>query len=330
MKPRLDPLDIIVAIGMFATIVGGLFLVFASYANYGGGLTSSAASDGPFTTMRVMQGLQTGMGENIVELAKVDLVFQSPMDRVTKSLTSVTGSLQAISQRPGIPETVQARFEQAKAGHDARIQYLMGKSIVTLTGQGMRAGVLSAQNLHNNPFNQRIINTARGYGALGEGRFNNSQAILGQWISEESRSRQRSHAYLQERTGQFIVQKASMEHAYQTAKSDLQSQLHALTAAATRTQSGEVFMAALQPSDRSSPASLSVGMAQGKLQISPSSFWNDIPIGIPIAFLILLPALLIMGLTIPRNSLEKPVNMERILELTMELMPRTPIRTHHG
>jgi hypothetical protein len=327
MKPRMDPLDVIVAVGMFATMVGGLFLVLASY---GGVPSFSPRIDTPLTGSRVVEGLQTAMGENIVEMAKVDHEFQSAMDRVTQSLNSSTGSLQAFYQRPGISETVQARFEQAKADYDAQLQYLMGKSIVTLTGLGIRAGVLSAQNLQN-PINQRIINTAKGYGALGEGRFNNSQALLGQWISEESQSRQRYNAHLQERTGQAIVQKASMEHAYRTATSGLQNQLHALTAAATRAEIGEVLMAALQPSEQSSPLLLSPVRSHGGIQVSPSSFWNDIPIVIPIAFLILLPAILIMGLTFPRASLEKPVNMERILELTMELMPRTtPMRTHHG
>jgi hypothetical protein len=283
----------------------------------------------PLTASRVVEGLQTAMGESIVEMAKVDHEFQPGIDRVTRGLNVSTGSLQAFYESPEIPETVQARFEQAQAGFDAQLQYLMGTSIVTLTGQGIRAGVLSAQELHN-PINQRIINTAKGYGALGEGRFNKSQAVLGQWISEESHSRQRYHAFLQERVGQAIVQKASMEHAYRTATSGLQNQLHALTAAATRAEISEGLMAALQPSEQSFPLPLSAGIPHGGIQVSPSSFWNDIPIVIPIAYLILLPAILIMGLTLPRASLEKPVNMERILELTMELMPRTSMRAHHG
>lgn len=326
MKPRLDTIDVIVAVGMFATMVGGLFLVLVSY---GGVPSSPPRIDTPLTASRVMEGLQTAMGESIVEIANVDHEFQPAMDRVTQRLDSSIGSLQVFSQRPGIPESVQARFEQAKAGYNAQLQYLMGKSIVTLTGQGIRAGVLSAQDLHN-PINQRIINTAKGYGALGESRFHNSQAVLGQWISEESQARQRYHAFLQERTGQAIVQKASMEHAYQTATTGLQNQLHALTAAATRAEIGDVLMVARQPSAQSSPLPLSAGISHGGIQVSLSSFWNDIPMGIPIAFLILLPAILIMGLALPRASLERPVNMERILELTMELMPRTPMRSHHG
>lgn len=326
MKPRMDPLDVIVAVGMFATMVGGLLLVLASY----GGVPSFPPKiDAPLTASRVMEGLQTAMGESIVEMAKVDHEIQPAMDRVTQSLNASTGALQAFYQRPGIPETVQARFEQAQAGIDGQLQYLMGTSIVRLTGQGIRAGILSAQDL-GHPINQRIIDTAKRYGALGEDRFKNSQPVLGQWISEESQSRQRYHAFLQERTGQAIVQKASMEHAYRTATSGLQTQLHALTAAATRAEIDGVRMAALQPSGQSSSLPFGGGISHGGIHVSPSSFWNDIPMVIPIAFLILLPAILIMGLALPRASLEKPVNMERILELTMELMPRPSMRAHHG
>lgn len=326
MKPRMDSLDVIVAVGMFATMVGGLLLVLASY----GGVPSFPPKiDAPLTASRVMEGLQTAMGENILEMAKVNHEVQPAMERVTQSLNASTAALQAFYQRPGIAETVQARFEQAQAGFEGQLQYLMGTSIVTLTGQGIRAGVLSAQDL-GHPINQRIIDTAKRYGALGEDRFKNRQAVLGQWISEESQSRQRYHAHLQERTGQAIVQMASMEHAYRTATSDLQKQFHALTAAAIRAETGQGLMATLQPSTQSPPLPLSAGMTSKGIHVSPSSFWNDIPLVIPIAFLILLPAFLIMGLTLPRASLEKPVNMERILELTMELMPRPSMRAHHG
>jgi hypothetical protein len=329
MKPRVEPLDVIVAVGMFATIVGGLFLVVASYGSWG--VPPPSKADNPITAVSVMRSLQTGMGEGIVEVAKLDNAFKNSTDRVTASLTHTSRNLDAFNKKAPIPEIVQSRFAQAKAEHEGQLQYLMGKSIVTLTGQGVRAGVLTVNTL-DGPVNDRIIETAQRYGALGQGRFNGeSQGLIGRWITEESQSRQRFHAHLQERMGEAIVQKASMEQAYGMTNSDLQIQLHALTAAANRLETPGVRLAQLPQSEQDFPRSLGTPTPDARIQVSFSGLWSDMSsIAYGIAFLILLPGILIWSLTLPRASLEKPVNMERILELTIELMPRTSMRAHHG
>ncbi|MEO8325190.1 MAG: hypothetical protein ABI618_05025, partial [Nitrospirota bacterium] len=76
--------------------------------------------------------------------------------------------------------------------------------------------------------------------------------------------------------------------------------------------------------------SLGAPTSAAGVQVSFSWLWKDRAfITYGIAFLILLPALLIWTLTFPRASLENPVNMDRILELTMELMPRTPVKARY-
>jgi len=327
MKPRVDALDVIVAVGMFATIVGGLFLVAASYGSWG--LTPPSNADTPMTAMSVMGSLQTSMGEGIVERGKMDYAFNTATDRVTATLIHTSRNLGAFNRKAPIVEVVQTRFAQAKAEHEGQLQYLMGKSIVTLTGQGVRAGVLTANTL-NGPVNDRIIKTAQRYGTLGHNRFNGqSQALLGQWISEESQSRQRLHALLQERMGQVLVQKASMEHAYGATNSGLQIQLAALTSAAIRSEPPGVGLAQLPQSEQAFQQALVTPTPAAGVQVSFSGLWNDMSaIAYGIAFLVLLPGILFWSLTLPRASLEKPVNMERILELTMELMSRTPMKAY--
>ncbi|MDR4485366.1 MAG: hypothetical protein R3B95_19565 [Nitrospirales bacterium] len=329
MKPRMDPLDVIVAVGMFATMVGGLFLVVASYGSWG--VPTPRKTDNPMTAMSVMRSLQTSMGEGIVEVAKLNYGFSNSIDRVTASQAHAFRNLDALNKMPPIPEVVQSRFAQAQAEREGRLQYLMGKSIVTLTGQGVRSGVLTANTL-NGPVNDRIIKTAAKYGALGQERGNGqNQAVLGQWISQESSSRQRLHALLQGRMGEAIVQKASIEHAYGETKAGLQNQLQALTAAAIRSEVPGMRLAQLPQSEQGMQGSIGPQTSAAGTQVSFSELWSSdrafMTYGI--AFLILLPGLLIWSLTFPRVPLEKPVNMDRILELTMELMPRRPVKIHH-
>jgi hypothetical protein len=328
MKPRVDPLDVIVAVGMFATIVGGLFLVVASYGSWG--VPPPSKADNPITAMSVMRSLQTSMGEGIVEVAKLNYGFSNSIDRVTASQTHASRNLDALNKKPPISEVVQSRFVQAKAEHEGRLQYLMGKSIVTLTGQGVRSGVLTANTL-NGPVNDRIIKTAAKYGALGQERFKGEgQALLGRWISQESQSRQRLHTLLQERMGEAIVQKTSMEHAYGTKNSALQTQLQALTVAAIRSETPGMRLAQLPQSEQDIQGSFGTQTSAAGVQVSFSELWSDRAfMTYGIAFLILLPGILIWSLTFPRVPLERPVNMDRILELTMELMPRRPVKIHH-
>jgi hypothetical protein len=62
MKPRLDSLDVVVAIGMFATIIGGVILVIASYGVLGAGIPATHSPE-PMTITSVMNSLQRAMDE---------------------------------------------------------------------------------------------------------------------------------------------------------------------------------------------------------------------------------------------------------------------------
>jgi hypothetical protein len=281
--------------------------------------------------MSVMRSLQTAMGEGIVEVAKLDYAFNNSTDRVTGSLTHAFRNHDAFNKKAPIPEVVLSRFAQAKAEHEGQLQYLMGKSIVTLTGQGVRTGVLTANTL-DGPINDRIIKTAQKYGALGQERFNGqSQALMGRWIIEESQSRQRLHMLNQEGIGRAIVQEASMEQAYGATNFDLKIQLNALTAAAIRSETSGVRLAQLTQSEQAIQPSLRTPTQAASVQFSFSGLWSNLSLfAYGIAFLIVLPGIMIWSLTLPRASLEKPVNMDRILELTMELMYLAPMKARHG
>lgn len=325
MKPRVDPLDVIVAIGMFATIIGGLFFVVASYGVVG--VAPADRIDNPITPRSVMASLQTAMGESIVEMAKLDHAVKKSLDRVTPSLTHYAGAVEAFNQKAPIGHVVHARFEQAKAEHEGQIQYLMGQSIVTLTGQGVRAGVLTPNTI-TSPINDRIIATAKRYGGLTYERFNGqSQALMGQWISEESQSRQRLGAHLQERMGEAIVQKALIDHTYTTTESALGTELHALAAAVTRMEATQILLAQLEEAQNAFRRTGVALSPSEPIQASLSAAWRELPVGLPLALLVILPAILIASLALPRTSLEERINMDRILELTVQLMHRQPVKS---
>jgi hypothetical protein len=325
MKPRLDSLDIVVAIGMFATIIGGVVLVIASYGVLGAGMPDSTVLK-PLTIPTVMNALQKSMDETRAEASRMSHQFNLSMDRVTKHLSALSGKYEHLVQQPSIAETVQARFEQTKAEHNGQIQYLTGTIIVTLTGQGIRSGALTVNTLYGS-VNDRIIRTAQKYAALGQGRFNGeSQAILGRWIVDESQARHRLHAQIQEEMGQAIVQKASMERANLLEKAQLQDQLRTLVAAAVRTEATQTLLAQLQQAEKVFQGTAGTAAAAKPIMASSSFIWKELPVGLPLALMILLPALLMWALTFPRASSEKTVNITRLLELAGEISGRSPMK----
>jgi hypothetical protein len=86
-------------------------------------------------------------------------------------------------------------------------------------------------------------------------------------------------------------------------------------------------LAQLSQSEQGIRPSLGATPSAAGVQISFSGLWSERAfITYGIAFLVLLPGVLIWSLTFPRASVERTVNMDRILELTMELMPRTPVK----
>ena len=132
-------------------------------------------------------------------------------------------------------EQIEARAAKIEAEHTARVQYVMGRSIVMLTKQGMRAGALSADNLSNS-VNDRLIKNAQERGRKMDSAFaKNWQSRLGQWIVAGAKLERRYASHVQERIGHATVTLASIQHAYQTKRAGLQTQFKALIAAAART-----------------------------------------------------------------------------------------------
>ena len=299
MKRKFEFVDIIVSIGMVATLLGAYAFFQASV---GGAVTVPTAANymtNPPMNALVQAKLQPAMGQAIVDQATLERQFTAD---ITRGASNLASAIRAAERQPrGGLDQIEARAAQIEAEHTARVQYVMGRSIVMLTKQGMRAGALSSDNLSNS-VNDRLIKKAQERGRKMDIAFaKNWQSRLGQWIVARAKLKHRYAGHVQERIGQATVELATTQHAYQTKRAGLQPQFKALTAAAGRTAEQPNFFARLPKADPNWQWALSIpNMPQVKVVEARTA--SEIPFTYLMAASMGLVTMFFFGLTLPREG----------------------------
>ncbi|MGQ0812605.1 MAG: hypothetical protein ACT4OO_15465 [Nitrospiraceae bacterium] len=183
--------DLITLVAMMGTVLGVflcLLFLFAPTtlgANLPDAVVSSLAdSEGS------LRWAQPMLGQVIVEDALLKQQYGSQMRDAVKTLNRP--GLTAHRIKDGyLPAPAMAYTAIIEADHAVRVQWVMGRMIVTLTGQGVRAGVVTADKSANEA-NRRIIAVARETGAKLDGAFKAEwQARLGMAIVTETLAQER-------------------------------------------------------------------------------------------------------------------------------------------
>lgn len=151
------PPSFITLVGIAATIVGIVLCLFFLFAPATFGThVPDAVVNSPVDMQISMRWLQPLLGQAIVE------------DTLIKQQYGIK-----------IGEAVKASNHMANADHAARVQWVMGRLIVDLTGHRVQAGVLTADRFTNEG-NQRIIAVAQQAGAQLDDAFRTTwQAGIG-------------------------------------------------------------------------------------------------------------------------------------------------------
>ena len=141
MKRRFELIDLIVAVGVFATLIGAAVLFMAST----GTLSAAMPETTPVSVSGdiAMQFIQPVLGQTLVEdyvlkrtapreiFAAAAALNRAAMDiRMLKTLGS--GSLDRF-----VGDATKARTD-----HEARVQFMLGKHIVNFTSRGIGSGGL--------------------------------------------------------------------------------------------------------------------------------------------------------------------------------------------
>ncbi len=242
MTRRIEPIDLMVAVGVFATVIGGYFLFMAANGTIETGrpqvatIEQMTAEIGP---MAAMEWVQPALGQALVQNYLVDQAMMTDVEAAAKELNRVSLMAQHMEDVAGSSvDDLSGRMMELDADHAARVQYILGRSIVAFTERGVRTGLLSPV-LVDGPYNQRIIALTQARGEQMNAIYHESrQPMLGRMIiaiAQAAHDTVRVGERVQDRLGRAIVRMASLQEEGQ-AKAEAQTQLALLIVGSIHTE----------------------------------------------------------------------------------------------
>ena len=236
MKRRLEPVDLAVAVGVFATVLAAQFMWTAAGGGIGGPTLAGVGEEQASGIMSAMQWLQPALGRSIVEenvlrrTAAVDT--QTAAFQFVQAITAAEGIGRSSSQ---YLDGIISRARDADRDQAGRVQYVLGRMIVSGTVRGVRHDLVSA-NQPDGTYNHHLVQLAEATaGRMNEDSRNNRERNLGQAIVVASLGHVQSMDGNQERIGTALVRLARVNESFETAKA-AEEQRAAVMVAAIRTE----------------------------------------------------------------------------------------------
>ncbi|MGH7256146.1 MAG: hypothetical protein ACREI3_10255 [Nitrospirales bacterium] len=319
MKSRrtIEPVDVMVAVGLFATVLGISVFFLATE----GGLGTAPSSEpqtvqtGNVDPMQAMQWVQPALGQAIVDSTLLERRYREEAMEVAGELNQAIYISQRFSNGTATHfEAIQDRATSAEADHQARVQYVMGRTIANFTKQGVRSGTVSPDT-YSNEHNRYLINVAEDLGARMDRDFSaNWQPNLGWSIVQASRDHSQAAQRIQERMGKSVVSVTKVQHRYETTSANLQEQLAGTAIASIRTERQADLFRTLALADR---------IGAETTVVSSQKSWPDIPFEAIIGASVALVALFMAGLAMPSHRPEIGVRSEATDEPGFERYRKT-------
>ena len=193
--------DLVALIGI-VTSIGGIFLcLFLLFFPVTIGATLPEAVVGGSVDLQVsMRWIQPILGQAIVEDTLIKQQYGSLIGEAIKVSNQAT--MAGHSLNGGNPPVQASVYTRAmEVDHAARVQWVMGRVIVELTRQRVRAGMVTADRLADEE-NQRIVTIAQQAGKKLNDIFKTErQARLGRAIVTETLNQVRTAEHSPERVG---------------------------------------------------------------------------------------------------------------------------------
>lgn len=301
MSYRYNTIDILVGVGMCATIFGALFLFLAVNGTY----QVSPHQSPPLEQSTGMESgirlLQPVLGQAIVDQTLFERHTNQALAQSVSEWNRATMSYrewQSGSRR--LLGTVLNEASAVPATHIARVEGVKGRAIANFTTRGVRNGLLSADR-DGTIYNMKMIGAVESRGQHLHDEFTSTwQATIGRRIVEAAQHDWRQAGAIQERLGSALVHVVRLQMSSAQKQSVQQEQLAGLIFAAAR---HEVFAGrTMQPTVAIPSVVPSHDLAVGSAE--PAS-WPEIPMSYLIAAGLLLATVFFGGLSMAVQSREE-------------------------
>jgi hypothetical protein len=299
MSYRYNTIDILVGVGMCATVFGALLLFFAVNGTYQVSPPHALVQEQADGIGSGMSALQPVLGQAIVDQALFDRRTNHAMAQSVAEWNRATMSYREWqSGSRGLLGTVLNEARAVPAAHIARVEGVMGRAIVNFTTRGVRNGLLSADR-DGTMYNRNMIGAIDAHGKrLRDGFASTWPAMIGRRIVEAAQHDWLQAGAVQERLGSALVHVVRAQMRSEQGRAAQQEQLAGLIVAAVRhevltgrTMQPTVAMPSVPPSD-------------GAMASVETASWPEIPMSYVIAAGLLLATIFFGGLSMAVQSRE--------------------------
>lgn len=304
MKRDLEPVDVMVAIGLCATVLGG-YLFFISTSGVLEAATPQPLSIGQSVDiMTAMDWVQPAIGQAIVDDR---LLSREAAGKTRAAATALNHASMADHRFRNAPfalfKQISAHATAVEADHAARIQFVLGRAIVNATARGVRTGLLSPGEVAGE-YNRRMIQVAEATGQRMDEQFRNHWQMenLAQTFMTASEDRSSYGERVQQRLGHAIVLVTQAQEQYQESHTAIQGQLAAAFLASVRTMARADLFARLAAAEPTAQ--------QAALPLTEPRAWPEIPGGFLFAVSAALIGVFFIGLLMPARRPEAPAMSE--------------------
>jgi len=235
MQQRYEFMDLIVAVGLCATIVTtGLLFMAANGTQIR--TVESGLTGQPTGNLTGMDWLQPVLGQAIVDHVLLERNHAKAAAAAITELDGLTFERNRWQNSPyGYLDSITTGASWAEAEHAARVQAVMGRSIVNFTRRGVRSGVWASveRAAYDNP---HMIGVTEAMGQKMDAAFLASwQPNIGRGIVAATQESEKRSTLRQEQLGTAIVELATVQSVYEPVRAAIQEQLGSATVVATLT-----------------------------------------------------------------------------------------------
>lgn len=188
----------------------------------------------PTSNLTGMDLLQPVLGQAIVDHALLERRHAKDAAAASIKLDGLALEWNQWQHSPyGYLDSITTGASWAEAEHTARVQTVMGRSIVNFTGRGVRSGLWASveRAAHDNPHMIRVTE-AMGQ-KMGNAFIANWQPNIGRGIVAATQDSENQSSLRQEQLGTAILQVATIQEVYEPVRAAIQEQLGSATVAAT-------------------------------------------------------------------------------------------------
>lgn len=303
MRRQLEPIDLMVAIGVFATVIGGYFMFMSADGVIEGLTPASAANESMMSSPTgATQWVQPALGQAIVDSALIERSQNETLQEAVRTLnrTLLTAQYTEEASRTAIDDAI-ANINRLDADHAARVQYVLGRAIAIGTARGVRSGLVEADAV-TTAYNHRLIETTEAMGnRMASDYMSGRESRIGWAIVDTTRGLEALAEEIQPRLGTAVVGVLSAQEQAMEAKGAAQTQLALVALASIHDE---------EVADRFG----TLAMAERPMQttmVAEARSWPETPVGWLTVGSLALIGVFVVGLFLPIGRPEPIMTAEQ-------------------